>query len=149
MEGRRKPHHLMVTLKSLSIAFLMGGPILLLFTSCATVQKEPLAPGELRLIGMEIPQRDEIRERLPFAVTLRFAADHSPEIVKACFLWSGKGLTCTNIKDISYGSPGMVRTQLIPKASGRYLLEAYLIYMRDGKTQATNVVETNIRVFGQ
>ena len=149
MEGCHKPHRIMITLTSLFMAFLMGGAVLLLVASCATVQTEPLASGELRLIGMEITQKDEIRERLPFVVTIRFTADHSPEILKTCFLWSGKGLTCSNIKDVNYGNPGKVKTEILAKASGRYLLETYLVYMRDGKTQMTNVVGTNIRVFGQ
>jgi hypothetical protein len=149
MEECHKPHRILITLKSLSMAFLMAGAVLLLVASCATVQTEPLASGELRLIGMEVSQREELRERLPFVVSVRFAADHNPEILKACFLWSGKGLTCSNIRDVNYGTPGVVRTQIISKGSGRYLLEAYLVYMREGKTQTTNVVGTNIRVFGQ
>jgi hypothetical protein len=139
----------MITLKSLSMAFLMGGAVLLLVASCATVQTEPLASGELRLIGMEVSQREELRERLPFVVSIRFTADHSPEILKACFFWSGRGPTCSNIKDVNYGTPGTVRTQILSKDPGRHLLEAYLVYIRDGKTQTTNVVGTNIRVFGQ
>jgi hypothetical protein len=149
MEGCPKPHRIMITLKSLSMAFLMGGAVLFLVASCATVQTDPLASGELRLIGMEVSQREELRERLPFVVSIRFAADHSPEILKACFFWSGRGPTCSNIKDVNYGTPGTVRTQILSKDPGRHLLEAYLVYIRDGKTQTTNVVGTNIRVSGQ
>ena len=149
MEGCHKPHRTVITLKSLPMAFLMGGAVLLLVASCATVQTESLASGEVRLIGMEITQKDEIRERLPFVVTIRFTAEHHPEILKVCFLWSDRGLTCSNIRDIDYGNPGKIKTEALAKASGRYLLETYLVYMKDGKTQTTNVIGTNIRVFGQ
>ena len=48
------------------IAFLTGVIVLLLVSSCATVPTEPLASGELRLLDMHVPKKEDIRLNFPF-----------------------------------------------------------------------------------
>jgi hypothetical protein len=43
------------------IGFLTGVIVLLLVCSCATVPTAPLASGELRLLSMHVPMKEDIR----------------------------------------------------------------------------------------
>ncbi|HSB04960.1 MAG TPA: hypothetical protein VLK23_07150 [Thermodesulfobacteriota bacterium] len=136
-------------MKSPTIPALMVGAVLLIVSSCATVPTEPLASGELRLLKMDVPQKEDLRERLPFVVNIGFEADGTPEIVTACFFWSGQGPYCSKVTNVTYGAPGTIKVHLRPRNPGPYALESYIVYMRDGKTQSTNVVGTHIRVLPQ
>ncbi len=133
-------------MKFRSMLVLMGGAILLMVSSCATVPTEPLALGEMRLLSMEVPQKEDIREPLPFVVNIRFEADGKPEIVTACFFWSGGGPYCSKIIDVTYGSPGIIKVRLRPRGSGLMALEGYVVYKKDGKTETTNMVSERLRV---
>ena len=149
LKGANECHRRCVMMKLRSIFVLMGGAILLIASSCATVPTEPLASGELRLLRLDVPQRDDIRERLPFVVNINFEADGKPEIVTACFYWSGSGPYCSKVMDVTYGSPGTIKVQLLPRTSGPCALESYVVYRKDGKTESTNGVGTHIRVISQ
>jgi len=120
--------------------------VLLLVSSCATVPTEPLASGELRLLSMHVPQREDIRVNFPFVVNINFEADGRPEIRTACFSFSGDGPYCFKVTDVNYGSPGTIKVQVRAKNSGSHSLESYAYYIRDGKVQPTNVVNCQIRV---
>jgi hypothetical protein len=135
-----------IIVKPPSILVLMAGAILLMVSSCATVPTEPLASGEMRLLSMEVPQKEDIRESLPFLVNIRFETDGKPEIVTACFFWSGGGPYCSKITDVTYGSPGIIKVQLRPRSPGLIALEGYIVYKKDGKTETTNVVSERIRI---
>ena len=136
-------------MKSLLIACLMGGTLLFMISSCATVPTEPLASGDLRLLGMDVPQKEDLRERLPFVVNLSFEADGKPEIVTVCFFWSGNGPYCSKLTDLNYGFPGTIKVHLYPRNHGSWTLESYVVYKKDGKTESTNVVGTRIRIIPQ
>jgi hypothetical protein len=138
----------LLLMKSLLILVLMSGTALLSISSCATVRTEPLTSGEVRLISIEVAQREELRQKRPFPVKIQFEADGTPEIQRVCFLWSGKGPFCSKVKNVDYGPPGAVTTQIIQLNAGRYFLETYFLYTRDGKTETTNVVDMTIRIFG-
>ena len=131
---------------SIRISFLTGVIVLLLVSSCATVPTEPLASGELRLLSMHVPQREDIRLNFPFVVNINFEAEGKPEIRTACFYFSGNGPYCLKVTDVNYGSPGTIKVQVRAKNSGSHSLESYVYYLRDGKVQPTNVVNCNIRV---
>jgi hypothetical protein len=120
--------------------------VLLLVSSCATVPTGPLASGELRLLSMHVPQREDIRLNFPFVVNINFEAEGKPEIRTACFYFSGNGPYCLKVTDVNYGSPGTIKVQVRAKNSGSHSLESYVYYLRDGKVQPTNVVNCNIRV---
>ena len=129
-----------------SLLIAAAGFFLLLASSCSTVPTEPLASGELRLLSMHVPQREDIRLNFPFVVNINFEADGKPEIRTACFSFSGDGPYCFKVTDVNYGSPGTIKVQVRAKNSGSHALESYVYYVRDGKAQPTNVVGSQIRV---
>lgn len=133
-------------MRSIWIAVLIGGIAILSISSCATVPTEPLASEELRLLSMYIPQREDIKVNFPFVVNINFEADGKPGIRTACFSFSGDGPYCVKVTDVNYGSPGTIKAQVRAKNSGSHALESYVYYLRDGKTQPTNVVTCQIRV---
>ena len=79
-------------MRSILIAVLVGGVVILSISSCATVPKEPLASGELRLLSMQVPMKEDIKVNFPFMANINFEADSKPEIRTACFSFSGDGL---------------------------------------------------------
>ena len=129
----------------LLITVSMGG-VILLISSCATVPTGPLAPGEVRLLRIDVPHEGTINRNLPFVVNIIFEADGRPEIKTACFYWSGDGPNCFKVKDVNYGSPGTIDVEPRAKSSGSYVLETYVLYTRDGKTHPTKVISSPIIV---
>jgi hypothetical protein len=130
---------------SLLIVFLMGGMILLI-SSCATVPTGPLAPGEVKLLRIDVPYEVSIKRNMPFAVNIIFETDGKPEIRTACFYWSGDGPKCFKVLDVSYGSPGTINVEPRAMSSGSYVLETYVLYIRDGKTQPTKIISSPINI---
>jgi hypothetical protein len=128
------------------IAVLVSGVAILSISSCATVPTEPLTSGELRLLSMHVPEREDIRGNSPFVVNINFEADGKPEIRTACFSFSGDGPYCYKVTDVNYGSPGTIKVQVRAKTFGSHALESYIYYIKDGKVQPSNVVNCNIRV---
>ncbi len=122
------------------------GIMLFLISSCASVPVKSLASGEMRLVRMDVSPKDDIREALPFNVTIGFESEGQPEIITACFFWSGAGPYCSKITDVTYGPPGMIKLQLRPRSAGMVSLEAYVAYKKDGNTESTNVVSERLRV---
>ena len=132
-----------VMMRSVLVTVLLGGVAMLVF-SCATVPSGPPAPGEVRLIRMDVPHMESIIRNLPFVVNIQFEADGKPDIRRACFYWSGDGPNCFKVIDVDYGSPGTIRVEPRAKESGSYALEVYVLYVRDGKTQPTKVIRLPI-----
>jgi len=129
------------------IAIFVGGVVILSISSCATVPTEPLATGELRLLSIYVPGKEEIKVNFPFVVNINFETDGKPEFRTACFSFSGDGPYCYKVTDVNYGSPGAIKVQVQAKNSGSYTLESYIYYyIKDGKVQPTNVVNCQIRV---
>ena len=126
-------------------AVLMNIAVLLVISSCATVPK-PLAPGELRLLSMHVPEDEKIKVNIPFVVNIDFEADGEPEIRTACFYFSGDGPHCYKVTDVIYGSPGTIKIQIHTKDLGSSHLECYVGYIRDGKIQPTNVISTHFSI---
>jgi hypothetical protein len=135
--------------KSISIAVLAMEAGLLGIASCAAVPNKPLAPGELRLLSVLVPEKEKIKVNLPIAVNISFEADGKPEVRAACFTLSGDGPHCSKVTDVDYGSPGTIRVQIRTKNPGSRLLECYVLYLRDGKVQPTNVVSTYLPLIPQ
>ncbi len=136
-------------MKSISTVGLMIGSALLGIFSCATVPNKPLAPGELRLLSVLIPEKENVKVNSPFVVNIGFEADGKPEVRAACFTLSGDGPHCSKVTDVDYGPPGTIRVLIRTKNPGSRLLEGYALYIRDGKIQATNSVSTYIRLIPQ
>ena len=133
-------------MRSIWIAILIGGAVILSISSCATVPTEPLTSGELRLLNLQVAEKGEIRLNYQFVVNINFQADGKPEIRTACFSFSGDGPYCYKVTDINYGSPGTIKVQIRAKNSGSHSLESYIYYIKDGKVQPTNIVNCQIRV---
>jgi hypothetical protein len=129
----------------LFIIILIGG-VILFVSSCATAPTGPIAPGEVRLLKMDIPHEGTIKRNLRFMVNINFEADGRPEIKTACFNWSGDGPYCFKVVDVKYGSPGTIRVEPLAKESGSYALETYVLYVRGGMTQRTKVISTQINI---
>ena len=136
-------------MKSISSAVLIIGVAWLGISSCATAPSRPLAPGELRLLSVLVPEKDNIRVNLPFTVNILFEAEGKPEIRAACFTLSGDGPHCSGVTDFDYGPPGTIRVQIRTRNPGSRLLEVYVLYVRDGRIQGTNVVSMYIRLIPQ
>lgn len=129
----------------LLIVVLMAGGILLI-SACATVPTGPLAPGEVKLLRIDILHEGTIKRNMPFTVNITFEADGKPEIRSVCFYWSGDGPKCFKAQDVSYGSPGTVMAEPRAIGFGSYVLEAYVLYIRDGKTQPTKKISSPIYI---
>mgnify|MGYP001567378943 FL=1 len=130
---------------ALLISILMGG-VILLVSSCATVPIGPLVSGEIRLLRIDVPHEESIKGNFPFVVNINFEADGKPEIRTACFYWSGDGPYCFKVIDVNYGSPGTIKVEPRAKSFGSYVLETYVLYIRDGKTQPTKVISSPINI---
>jgi hypothetical protein len=124
---------------------LMNIAVLIVISSCATVSK-PLAPGELRLLGMRVPEEEKIQVNIPFVVNINFEAGGEPEIRAACFYFSGDGPHCFKVTDVNYGSPGIIKIQIHTKDLSSSHLECYVGYIREGKIQPTNMISTHFHI---
>ncbi len=136
-------------MKSFLSTVMIVGVTWLAISSCATAPSKPLVPGELRLLSLAVPDKENIKLNSPFTVDILFEAEGRPEVRAACFTLSGDGPHCSKVTDVSYGSPGTVRLQIRTRNPGSRLLEGYVLYVRDGKVQATNVVSTYIHLAPQ
>lgn len=116
----------------------------IILISCATVPTGPPAPGELRLLRMQVP--GTIRSGEPYEVLTTFGADGKPQIKKACFRWSGEGPYCFKVENVKFETPGTFTVRLRTNNPGSYRLDGYAEYVRDGKTRMTNEVGSQIYV---
>jgi hypothetical protein len=121
-------------MKGFLTPILMSVAILLAISSCATVQK-----GELRLLSMDVPEKENLKTNVQFWVRINFEADGNPEICRACFFWSGNGPYCFNVKDVKYGSFAYFQIPLYARL-GSDSLQCYVEYVREGKIQRSNAV---------
>ncbi len=132
-------------MKSNRVGLLLGLLALLLASSCATVPKEPLAPGDLRLTDVEFPEFAGIRKNLKYLAHIKFEADGRPEIPRACFYWGVYGPYCTNVMDVNYGTQ-IARIDVETPRDGIYRFKVFVYYVRDGKNVRSNMAETSVTV---
>jgi hypothetical protein len=124
---------------------LMSVAVVLTIFSCATVPKEPLGVGELRLSSIQVPQMGTLSANVEYFVTINFEANGNPEINRACFYFSGDGRNCVDVrrKDMIYGPHANFRVPIhVPL--GSYRLECYAEYIRNGETQRTNTLSSYV-----
>lgn len=129
-------------------AVLMGGVITLFFFSCATVPKEPLGSGELRLLSMNVVGSG-VEANVSFAVNVFFEAVGNPQIKRACFSESVEEPYCFDESDISYETYGKKRffQVYLPGISvGPHTVQCYAEYIWNGEIRKTNVITTQISV---
>lgn len=132
-------------MKSTLIGVLVSVVILLMVSSCATVPTEPLGSGELRLLGVSFTEFGAIKRNLRYVVNIKFEADGSPEITRACVYWNVYGPSCVNVMDVSYGD-GIIRADVPTPMDGLYTFKIFVYYIRGGRTQRSNAVEIQVSV---
>jgi hypothetical protein len=135
-------------MKSLMARFLVILVVLFTVSSCATVsteQKEPLAPGELKLVSVQFPETGRIRQGMRYLVSIKFESDGKAEVRRACVYWDARGPNCFPIMDVSPGER-VIRTDVVTPPNGYYIMKCYVLYVRDGKTIRSNMVETTVDV---
>ena len=133
-------------MKSILIIILLSGIVLLGASSCATVPKEPLASGEVRLLSIYVLGAG-IEEYTSFAVNIYFEAVGNPQIKRVCFFESGEEPYCSDVSNVSYftlATKRAFRVYLHELNVGSHRVECYAEYIRDGETRKTNVVFTQI-----
>jgi len=133
-------------MRSMLIPFLIGGVVLSVVSSCATVPKGPLASDEVRLLSMDAVGFG-VKANSSFAVNVFYEAAGQPKFKRACFFESGEKPFCFDASDISYtilGTKQAFQVYLPGLVAGPHRLECYVEYVRDGETRKTNVVFTQI-----
>ncbi len=135
-------------MRSILLTILLGGIVLLGASSCATVSKAPIAPGEVRLLGMQVPENGNLQFGLSYNIYFSFEADDKPEISRACCYWSGEPdrQYYYKVKNVKYGSPGNFSIDLVPPFYDQQKLKCYVDYVHDGKRQRTNAITSSIYV---
>ena len=134
-------------MRSILVTVLLSGVVLVIASSCATVPKEPLASGEVRLLSIDV-LGSSIEANVSFPVDIFFEAAGKPEIKRACFYESGEGPYCFDASDISYltwGTKRAFQVYLPGLNPGSNRVECYAEYLRDGETRKTNVIATQIQ----
>jgi len=136
-----------------SKAILVNIAVLLVISSCAPItevpegpsfslgRREPSGRGELRLVSMDVPQSENLSANVEYWATIAYEAEPKPEIVRACFKFSGGGQSCIDVqaKEVTYGSHPYFRVPIrVPVDTKR--IDCYAEYIRDGKTHRTNTV---------
>jgi len=133
-------------MRSILITILLSGIVLLGASSCATMSKEPLASGEVRLLSMDVVGAG-LEAHSSFAVNVFFESSGPPQIKRACFYESRQWQYCSDVSDVSYFTLGTKRAfqvRLPGIGAGSHRVECYAEYIRDGETRRTNVVFTQI-----
>jgi len=130
-------------MRSILLTVLLGGVVLLIASSCATVPKEPLASGEVRLVSIDV-LGSGIEANASFAVNIFFEAGGSPEIKRACFYEPGEEPSCFDVAYLTLATKRAFQVYLPGVSVGSHRVECYAEYIRDGETRKTNVVFTQI-----
>jgi hypothetical protein len=135
-------------MKSLLAGFLVTLVMLFMVSSCATVsteQKEPLAPGELRLLETHFAEMTRIRQNAKYSLEIKFESDGNVEVRRACLYWDDRGPNCFGVKGVSYGER-IIRTDVSTPPSGYYIMKCYVLYVRNGNTIRSNMVEGPVEI---
>ncbi len=132
-------------MRSILTLMLVGGIVLSIGSSCATVQREPLAPGEVRLLSMEVVGSG-IKGGSAFSVDVFFEGGGRVEIRKACFYESKERQFCSDVALATLGTKRTFHVFLPGMPTGSYRVECYAEYIQNGQTRRTNVVATQISI---
>ncbi len=133
-------------MRSMPVIIFLSGVVLLGASSCATMPKEPLASGEVRLLSMNVVGAG-LEAYSSFAINVFFEAAGNPKIKRVCFYESRRLQYCFDESDVSYFTLGTKRAfqvRLPGIGPGSHRVECYAEYLRDGEIRRTNVVFTQI-----
>ena len=82
-----------------------------------------------------------------YVASIKFEAEGGPEITRVCLQWTGYGTTCTKVLD--YGN-GLLRAEILaPEVPGSYAVKFYVYYVKNGKIEQSNIMETPVEVKGE
>ncbi len=132
--------------RSILITVLLSGVVFLVASSCATVPKDPLASGEVRLLSIDVVGAGVVANS-SFAVNVFFEASGPPQIKRVCFYEPREKSTCFDASDLSYvtlGTKSAFQVYLPGFDNGSHRVECCAEYIRGGETRKTNVVFTQI-----
>jgi hypothetical protein len=132
-------------MRSVLIGILLSGIVLSMGSSCVTVPKEPLAPGEVRLLSMEA-LGSGIKEGSAFPVNVFFEGEGKVEIKKACFYESKEKQFCSDVSYLTLGKKKAFQVYLPSTKAGSYRVECYAEYIRNGEIRKTNVIAAQISI---
>ena len=135
-----------IPMKSILLTIFLSGVVLLGGSSCATVPREPLPSGEIRLLSIDVVGAG-IEANSSFAVNVFFEAGDNSKIKRACFYEPGEEPSCFDVSNGSYltlGAKRAFQVYLPGLNAGSHWVRCYAEYIRDGETQKTNVVFTQI-----
>ncbi len=132
-------------MKAVLMYILMGIVVVSMFSSCATVATEPSAPGELRLVGARFEEFGRVKQLLQYVIDLKFDSDNPVEVSRACFYWDDIGPICLDVMSVSYGER-TIRVNMPTPAAGFHVLKAYVYYLKDGRIQRSNTIQTTIEI---
>ncbi len=133
-------------MKSISVAFFMGGVVLLLLSSCATVPTEPMGPDELRLLGIQIPGAGRIKAGALYTINVRYESGGQPKVQRTCFSLAGYGPYCSKVTGMDLGLAGTFQMEVGGSDIGPQRLEIYIEYLREGRLRRTNAISTIVEV---
>ncbi len=136
-----------ISIRSILITGVLSGIVLIGLSSCATVSKEPLTSGEVRLIRMDAVGAG-LEAHSSFAINIFYEAAGNPEIKRVCFYETRRWWRyCSDVSDVSYFTLGTKRAfqvRLPGIDPGSHRVECFAEYVRDGEIRRTNVVFTQI-----
>ena len=124
---------------------LLSGIVLSIGSSCATLPREPLAPGEIRLLSMEVLGTG-IKQGAAFPVNVFFEGEGRVEIRKACFYESEERQFCSGGSYVTWGTKKAFQVYLPSTKSGSYIVKCYAEYVRNGEIRKSNVIVTQISI---
>jgi len=133
------------SMRSILISIWLSAIVLAMNSSCATVPKEPLASGEIRLLSMEA-LGSGIKEGAAFPVNVFFEAEGRVEIKRACFYESKERQYCSDVSYITFGGKRVFQVYLPSTKAGSYRVECYVEYVQNGEIRKTNVITTQISI---
>ena len=132
-------------MRSILGAILLCGIFLLGTFSCATVPKEFLAPGEVRLLSINLPGAG-IKANMSFPVNVLFEAVGEPEIQRACFYGLWRGPYCSRVSYTIVGGKKTIQVHLPGVNPGSHRVECCIEYIQGGEIRRTNVIAAQILV---
>ena len=132
-------------MRSLLTGILLSGIVLLMGSSCATVPKEPLAPGEVRLLSMELLGIG-VKEGSAFPINVFFEGEGRVDIKKACFYESKERQYCSPVSYVFLGGKKAFQVYLPSTKAGSYRVECYAEYVSKGELRKTNIIATQILI---
>ncbi|HVP80143.1 MAG TPA: hypothetical protein VMV04_19860 [Thermodesulfobacteriota bacterium] len=130
-------------MKRVLTSILASAAILLAVSSCSTVPKGPLEPGEMRLLGLDVPDNGTLKLNVDYYITIKYEADSKPEIRRICFTWSGDGPYCLRPTKLKYSSETGIEVPIKARPDVSRL-ECYVEYVREGKVRRTNTVTSYV-----